>query len=175
MAQSQDDPASQRREEKGKLQEDRSKTVIAKANPEATKAVEKASTEAQSYTAQVREGSDGKPSSRMSSPIEQVRELNRSEITVYRRGGRLVEDESDDDDEESDEGEAKKPATRDNPKKSSRDKKRRKNRRKLESKGEGRTFHPQHSDGSPRTGDDDDYDAREPHSPRRRSSTTRTK
>ena len=47
MAQSQDGPASQRREEVGKLQEDRSKAVIAKTISEATKAVEKASTEAQ--------------------------------------------------------------------------------------------------------------------------------
>ena len=77
MVQSQDDRASQRREEVGKLQEDRSKAVIAKAISEATKAVEKASTEAQSYTAGGREGSDGKLSSRMSSPIEQVREVNR--------------------------------------------------------------------------------------------------
>ena len=38
---SQDDPASQRREEVGKLQEDRSKTVISKAISEATTAVEK--------------------------------------------------------------------------------------------------------------------------------------
>ena len=38
---SQDDPASQRREEVGKLQEDRSKAVIAKTIAEATKAVEK--------------------------------------------------------------------------------------------------------------------------------------
>ena len=61
--------------------------LIAKAISEATEAVEKAGTEVQSYTAEVREGSDGKLSSRMSS-----RELNRSEITVYRRGGRVVED-----------------------------------------------------------------------------------
>ena len=41
---------------------------------------------------------------------------------------------------------------------------------------EGRTFHREHSDGSPRTGDDDDHEAREPHSPGRQSSTeTRTK
>ena len=38
---SQDDLASQRREEAGKLQEDRSKAVIAKVIEEATKAVEK--------------------------------------------------------------------------------------------------------------------------------------
>ena len=124
--------------------------MIAKAISEATKAVEKASAEAQSYTAGGREGSDGKLSSRMSSPIEQVREVNRSEITVYRRGGRVVEDvkanmlqgimqmheesESDDDDEESDEDEAKKAATRDKQKRSSRDRERRKNRRKFKSK-----------------------------------------
>ena len=64
LVQSQDDFASQHRDA-GKLQEDRSKAS------EATKAVEKASTEAQSYTAEVREGSDGTLSSRMSSPIEQ--------------------------------------------------------------------------------------------------------
>ena len=50
---------SQRRHEEGKLQEDRSKAVIAKAISEATDAVEKASAEAQSYLAEVREGSDG--------------------------------------------------------------------------------------------------------------------
>ena len=72
MAQPQEDPASQRRDEVGKLQEDRSKAVIAKAISEATKAVEKASTEAQSCTAEVREGSGGELSSRMSSPIEQL-------------------------------------------------------------------------------------------------------
>ena len=59
MVQSQDDPASQRREEAGKLQEDHSKAVIPKAIPEAAEAEEKASAEAQSYTAKVREGSDG--------------------------------------------------------------------------------------------------------------------
>ena len=78
MAQWQDDLASQRREDVGKLQEDRSKAVIAKAISEATKAVEKASAAAQSYTAGVREGSDGTLSSRLSSPIEQVRDVNRS-------------------------------------------------------------------------------------------------
>ena len=148
VVQSQDDPARQQREE-GKLQEDRSKAVVAKAISEATKAVEKASTEAQSFTAEVREGSDGTLSSRMSSPIEQVREVNRSEITVHSRGGRVVEDvkanmlqgivqsasESErDDDEESDEDEAKKPATSDKQKRSSRDQERRKNRRQWESK-----------------------------------------
>ena len=72
MAQSQDDPAIQRRDVVGKFQEDRSNAVIAKAISEATKAVEKASTEAQSYTVQVRERSDGALSSRMTSPIERV-------------------------------------------------------------------------------------------------------
>ena len=91
MVQSQDDFAGQQRDEVGKL-EDRSKAVISKAISEATKAVEKASTEAQSFTTEVREGSDGKLSSRMSSPIAQVREAYRSVITVYRRGGRVVED-----------------------------------------------------------------------------------
>ena len=43
VAQSQDDPAGQRRDEVGNLQEDRSKAVIAKAISEATKAVEKSS------------------------------------------------------------------------------------------------------------------------------------
>ena len=43
MVQSQDDPASRRKEETGKLQEDRSKAVIAKAIAEATKAVEQIS------------------------------------------------------------------------------------------------------------------------------------
>ena len=47
LAESQDDSASQRTEEVGKLQEDRSKAVTATAISEATKAVEKASTEAQ--------------------------------------------------------------------------------------------------------------------------------
>ena len=60
-----------REREVGKLQEDRSKAVVAKAISEATKAVEKASTEAQSHTAEVREGSDGTLSSKLSSPIEQ--------------------------------------------------------------------------------------------------------
>ena len=45
VVQSQDDPASQQREEVGKLQEDRSKAVITKAISEATEAVEKASAE----------------------------------------------------------------------------------------------------------------------------------
>ena len=43
VVQSQDDPAIQRREDVGKLQEDRSKAAIAKAIAEATKAVEKTS------------------------------------------------------------------------------------------------------------------------------------
>ena len=42
-------------------------------------------------TVGVREGSDGKLS-RVNNPIEQGREVNRSEITVYRGGGRVVED-----------------------------------------------------------------------------------
>ena len=71
MVHPQDHPASQRREEVGKLQEDRSKAVIAKTIEEATKAVEKASTEAQGCTAEVREGSDGTLSSRLSSTIGQ--------------------------------------------------------------------------------------------------------
>ena len=85
----------------------------------------------------------------MSSPIEQVREVNRSEITVFRRGGRAVEDVKAKmlqgimqstkkvkamTTTKSDEDEAKKPATRDKPKKSLRDKERRKDRRKVESK-----------------------------------------
>ena len=69
-----------------------------------------------------------------------------------------------DDDEQSDEDEAKKPATSDKQKRSSRGE-----------TVEGRTFHRQHSDGSPRTGDDDDHEAREPRNPGRQSSTTRTK
>ena len=71
MVHSQDDPASQRREEVGKLQEDRSKAVIATAISDATKVVEKASAEAQSYIAKVSEGSDGTLSSRTNSPTEQ--------------------------------------------------------------------------------------------------------
>ena len=59
------------KEEVGKLQEDCSKAVVATAISEATNAVEKASAQAQSYTAGVRKGSDGTLSSRMSSPIEQ--------------------------------------------------------------------------------------------------------
>ena len=78
MVQSQDDPASQQRGEVGKLQEDRSKAVIAKAISETTEAVEKASTEAQSKTAEVREGSDGKLPSPMSSPIEEFENSNKA-------------------------------------------------------------------------------------------------
>ena len=59
--------------------------MIAKAISEATEAVEKASAEAQSYIAEVREGSDGTLSSRMNSPIEQF------EISVHRKRGRVIE------------------------------------------------------------------------------------
>ena len=45
--------------------------MIAKAISEATEALEKANAEAQSYIAEVREGSDGTLSSRMNNPIEQ--------------------------------------------------------------------------------------------------------
>ena len=48
MVQSKNDLASQRREEADKLQENRSKAVIAKAISEATKHVEKTCSEAQS-------------------------------------------------------------------------------------------------------------------------------
>ena len=96
----------------GKLQEDRSKTVIAKAISEATKAVVKASTEAQSCSAGVREGSDGKLSSRLSK-FEKSSEAKK----------KVVEDVK-----------TKKPATRDKQKRSSRDKERRENIRKLKSK-----------------------------------------
>ena len=57
MVQWQDDPASQRREEVGKLQEDRSKAVIAKATSE------EASAGTQGCIAEVRRGSDGTSSS----------------------------------------------------------------------------------------------------------------
>ena len=80
-----DDPASQRREEVGKLQEDRSKAVIAKAISEATEAVEKASPEAQSYTADVREGSDGTLPSRMSSPTEQFEKSTEAMLSTPQR------------------------------------------------------------------------------------------
>ena len=104
--------------EVGKLQEDRSKAVIANDIAVATKAVEKASAEAQSCTAAVRQSSDGKLSSRMSSPIEQVRDVNRSNPQctaeedessntwseyVARHHAKHEESESDDDDEKSDE------------------------------------------------------------------------
>ena len=69
---SQDDPASQRRKEAGKLQEDRSKAVIAKAIAEATKAVEKTSVrKLKVFPAEVREGNDSTLSSRMNTAIEQ--------------------------------------------------------------------------------------------------------
>ena len=72
VVQSQDDPASQRRDEEGKLQEDRSKAVIAKAISEATEAVDKTRVRrAQRSTAEVRDGSNSKLSSRMNSQIEQ--------------------------------------------------------------------------------------------------------
>ena len=90
--------------------------MIATAISEATEAVEKASAEAQSYIAEVREGSDGTLSSRMNSPVEQFEKSTRSEISVHRRRGRVIEEvianmsqgimqsasesESDDDDEE---------------------------------------------------------------------------
>ena len=45
--------------------------MIAKAISEATEALEKAYAEAQSFFAEVREGSDSTLSSRMNSPIEQ--------------------------------------------------------------------------------------------------------
>ena len=61
MVHSQDDFACQR--VVGKLQDDHSKAVVAKAISEATEAVE--------ATAEVRKGSGGTVSSRMSSPIEQ--------------------------------------------------------------------------------------------------------
>ena len=82
MAQSQDDPASQRREEVGKLQEDRSKAVIANALSEATKAVEKASTEAPRRQRRHAVQSNGQSDSRSQS----------KQFSVYRRGGRVVED-----------------------------------------------------------------------------------
>ena len=133
MAQSQDDPASQRREEVGKLREDRSNAVIAKAISEAAEAVEKASAEAQSYIAEVREGSDGTLSSRMNSPIEQLEKSTEAilgervikEVKANMLQGTMQsasELESDDDDEERDEDEAEKPATRDKQKRSSGDK-----------------------------------------------------
>ena len=146
VVQSQDDLACQRGKEVGKLQEDRSNAVIAKTIAEATKAVEKASAEAQSYIAEVREGSDGTLSSRKNSPIEQFeksteailstqqrRTSHRGRDVARHRAKRERKVKAMTNDEESDEDEAKKPATSDKPKRSSRDKERRKNRRKLES------------------------------------------
>ena len=124
VVQSQDDPASQQGEEVGKLQEDRSKAVVAKAIPEATKAAEKASTEAQSSTVR----SSRRKRRHAVQPNEQsdrtIQEVNRSEITVHSREGRVIEDvkanmlqgimqsasgsESDDADEGSDEDEGRK-------------------------------------------------------------------
>ena len=49
---------------------------------EATKAVEKATTEAQSCTAEVHEGSDGTLSSRMNSPIEQFERLTEANLST---------------------------------------------------------------------------------------------
>ena len=83
---SQDGPAIQRREQVGKLQEDRGKAVIAKTIAEATKAVEKASAEAQSYSAEVREGSDGTLSSRVNSPIEQFEKSTEAILSTSHRG-----------------------------------------------------------------------------------------
>ena len=90
--------------------------MIAKAISEATEAMEKAYAEAQSFFAEVREGSDSTLSSRMNSPIEQFEKSTRSKISVHRRRGRVIEEviakmsqgimqsasesESDDDDEE---------------------------------------------------------------------------
>ena len=85
MVRSQYDPASQRREEVGKLQEDHSKAVIAKTIAEATNAVEKAGTEAQSKTAEVREGSDGTLSSRMNSPTEQFEKSTEAILSTQQR------------------------------------------------------------------------------------------
>ena len=85
MVQSQDDLASQQRDEVGKLQEDRSKAVVAKAISEVTKAVEMASFEAQRNTAEVREGSDGTLSSRMSSPIEQFEKSTEAKNSTQQR------------------------------------------------------------------------------------------
>ena len=84
---SQDAPGGQRREEVGMLQEDRSMAVIAKAISEATEAVEKASAEAQSYIAEVREGSDGTQKRRMNSSRSQPKQFS-----VHRRGGRVIEE-----------------------------------------------------------------------------------
>ena len=86
VVQSQDDLAGQRREEAIKLHEDRSKAVIAKAISEATEVVEKASAEAQSFCAKVREGSDGTLSSRMNSPIERLEKSTEAILCTPQRG-----------------------------------------------------------------------------------------
>ena len=78
MAQSEDDLASQRREEV-------SKAVIAKTNAEATKVVEKANAESQSYTFEVLEGSDGKLSSRMNSQVEQLKKSIQAIFSTQQR------------------------------------------------------------------------------------------
>ena len=75
-----------RREQVGRLQEDRGKAVIAKTIAEATKAVEKASAEAQSFSAEVREGSDGTLSSRVNSPIEQFEKSSEAILSTSHRG-----------------------------------------------------------------------------------------
>ena len=67
------------------MQEDRSKTVIAKAISEATEAVEKASAEAQSCIAEVREGSDIRPSSQVNSPIEQFEKSTEAILSTPHR------------------------------------------------------------------------------------------
>ena len=110
----------------GSCRRDRSKAVIAKAISEATKAVEKASAEAQSCTAGVREGSDGTLSSPMSSPIDKFEKSTESNSQYA-----AEEDESSRTSKrtcckascnarESDENEVKKRATRDKLEKSSR-------------------------------------------------------
>ena len=70
VVQSQDDTAGQRREEVGKLQEDRSKAVIAKAIADRSRGESKC--RGSEYTAEVRESSDGKLPSRTNSPMEQL-------------------------------------------------------------------------------------------------------
>ena len=69
----------------GSCRRDRSKAVIAKAISEATKAVEKASAEAQSCTAGVREGSDGTLSSPMSSPIDKFEKSTEAILSMPQR------------------------------------------------------------------------------------------
>ena len=59
--------------------------MIAKTIAEATKAVEKANAEAQSYTAEVRGGSDGTLSSRMNSPIEQFEKSTEAILSTQQR------------------------------------------------------------------------------------------